>query len=59
MASRFAGRIRRDRPALDSGLRFDRSPRHKGYVDSDAFVSYLERTGAEFGWPLGSAGAEA
>lgn len=59
VASRFAGRIRRDRPALDSGLRFDRSPRHKGYVDSDAFVSYLERTGAEFGWPLGSAGAEA
>lgn len=59
VASRFAGRIRRDRPALDSGLRFDRSPRHKGYVDSDAFVSYLERTGAEFGWPLSSAGAEA
>ncbi|WP_269451910.1 hypothetical protein [Tessaracoccus coleopterorum] len=37
---------------MDSGLRFDRSPRHKGYVDSDAFVDYMEATGREFGWSL-------
>lgn len=55
-ATRFAGRIRSDRPRLNNGLRFDRSPRHKGYVDSDAFVAYLEKTGAEFGWPLASTG---
>lgn len=52
VASRFTGRIRRDRPPLNSGLHFDKSPRHKGYVDSDAFVAYLEKTGADFGWPL-------
>lgn len=53
-ATRFAGRIRNDRPNLTNGLKFDKSPRHKGYVDSDAFVAYLEKTGAEFGWPLAS-----
>lgn len=56
---RFAGRIKRDRPSLSSGLRFDRSPRHKGYVDSDAFVAYLERTGNQFGWGLSGAEPQA
>lgn len=53
----FDERIRRDRPRLDNGLRFDPSPRHKGYVDSDAFLACLVRTGEEFGWPLTSPGA--
>lgn len=56
-AAAFADRIRTDRPRLNNGLRFDRSPRHTGYVDSDAYVAYLDRTGAEFGWPLASEGA--
>lgn len=53
-AARFAERIRTDRPRLSNGLRFDSSPRHRGYVDADAFVAYLDRTGAEFGWAVGS-----
>ncbi|MDO5737164.1 MAG: NAD(P)-binding domain-containing protein [Propionibacteriaceae bacterium] len=46
----FSARIRDDHPDLTSGLEFDTSPRHKGYVDSDAFLAYLIRTGKEFGW---------
>lgn len=49
-AETFRARIRDDRPDLTSGLKFDTSPRHKGYVDSDAFRAYLAATGKEFGW---------
>ncbi len=49
-AESFRDRIRSDQPDLTSGLHFDTSPRHKGYVDSDAFMAYLSKTGEEFGW---------
>ena len=55
-AAQFARRIRSDRPRLTNGLRFDASPRHRGYVDSDAFVAYLDRTAVEFGWTLPAGG---
>lgn len=56
-AKTFSARIRDDHPDLTSGLEFDTSPRHKGYVDSDAFMSVLIRTGKEFGWsPLATGG---
>lgn len=50
VAARFEERIRTDRPDLTSGLKFDTSPRHKGYVDSDAFVAHLDAVAAEFSW---------
>ena len=49
-AKDFEERIRTDSPDLTSGLEFDKSPRHKGYVDSDAFMAYLKKMGKEFGW---------
>ena len=52
VARGFAQRIRRDRPDLSGGLRFDRSPRHRGYVDSDAYVRYIERVAHQLGWTL-------
>ncbi len=49
-AETFRDRIRTDHPDLTGGLEFDTSPRHKGYVDSDAFMAYLKQIGKEFGW---------
>ena len=49
-AEEFEERIRDDHPDLSSGLEFDKSPRHKGYVDSDAFMAFLKKTGKEFRW---------
>ncbi|MEH0524592.1 NAD(P)/FAD-dependent oxidoreductase [Streptomyces stelliscabiei] len=49
-AERFARRIRSDRPDLSGGLRFVDSPRHTGYVHSDAFVKYLGKVAEEMGW---------
>lgn len=49
-AEEFDVRIGTDHPDLSSGLKFDRSPRHKGYVDSDAFMAFMKATGEEFGW---------
>lgn len=51
-ARRFEHRIRTDQPDLSNGLRFDSSPRHRGYVDSDAYQKYARQVGAEEGWPL-------
>ncbi|PRI12682.1 flavin-containing monooxygenase [Leucobacter massiliensis] len=51
-ARAFAERIRTDRPELSGGLRFDASPRHRGYVDSDAYVKHIERLAKRQGWPL-------
>ena len=54
----FEDRIRTDHPDLTSGLEFDKSPRHKGYVDSDAFMAFLKKTGEEFKWtPRATAGS--
>ncbi|MEU6904175.1 NAD(P)-binding domain-containing protein [Streptomyces coeruleorubidus] len=49
-ADRFAQMIRSDRPDLSGGLKFVDSPRHKGYVDSGAFVKYLGKVAAMMGW---------
>lgn len=50
VAARFEQKIRTHTPDLTSGLTFDRSPRHKGYVDSDAFVAHADELADEFGW---------
>lgn len=49
-AERFARRIRGDRPDLSGGLRFVDSPRHTGYVHSEAFVKYLAKVAEDMGW---------
>ena len=49
-AARFEERIRQDRPDLTSGIKFDASPRHQGYVDADAFVAHTDAVATEFGW---------
>ncbi|MBP5896030.1 NAD(P)/FAD-dependent oxidoreductase [Streptomyces sp. LBUM 1478] len=49
-AERFVRRIRADRPDLSGGLRFVDSPRHTGYVHSEAFVKYLGKVAADMGW---------
>ncbi|MCK2035302.1 NAD(P)-binding domain-containing protein [Microbacterium sp. SSW1-49] len=53
-ASRFRQRIRTDDPDMSNGLRFDSSPRHRGYVDADAYAKYLRSLSRELGWPLQS-----
>lgn len=50
VAARFEDRIRTEHPDLTNGLKFDKSPRHKGYVDSDAYVAHLDAVAAEFDW---------
>jgi hypothetical protein len=49
-AERFARMIRSDRPDLSGGLKFVDSPRHTGYVHSEAFVKYLGKVAAGMGW---------
>ncbi|MGN9761966.1 flavin-containing monooxygenase [Streptomyces sp. SD31] len=49
-AERFARMIRSDRPDLSGGLRFVDSPRHTGYVHSEAFVKYLGTVAEGMGW---------
>lgn len=53
-AKRFETLIQSDRPDLSNWLQFDSSPRHTGYVDSDAFARKLQRTGQKFRWRLSS-----
>ncbi|MGP4009257.1 flavin-containing monooxygenase [Streptomyces sp. 4N124] len=49
-AERFARMVRNDRPDLSGGLKFVDSPRHTGYVHSDAFVKYLGKVAEGMGW---------
>lgn len=49
-AERFARMIRSDRPDLTGGLNFVDSPRHTGYVHSEAFVKYLGKVAEGMGW---------
>lgn len=51
-ARAFAARFRTDRPDLSGGLRFDSSPRHAGYVDSDAYVHAIEKIAKNVRWTL-------
>lgn len=53
-AATFEGFRKHDRPDLSGGLRFDASPRHQGYVDSDAYLKYLKRLGKKLQWRLES-----
>ncbi|QKJ19372.1 flavin-containing monooxygenase [Microbacterium hominis] len=41
-----------DTPDLSGGLHFDSSPRHRGYVDSDAYAKYMKKLARRLGWPL-------
>jgi len=41
-----------DDPDLSGGLRFDSSPRHRGYVDADAYVKYVTKLSRRLGWPV-------
>ncbi|MPY56572.1 NAD(P)/FAD-dependent oxidoreductase [Streptomyces spongiae] len=49
-AERFVRMIRSDRPDLTGGLKFVDSPRHTGYVHSEAIVKYLDKVAAQMGW---------
>ncbi|MFF4585593.1 flavin-containing monooxygenase [Streptomyces sp. NPDC001388] len=49
-AERFARMVRSDRPDLSGGLKFVDSPRHTGYVHSEAFAKYLLKVAASLGW---------
>jgi hypothetical protein len=49
-AERFARMIRSDRPDLTGGLKFVDSPRHTGYVHSEAIVKYLGKVAVRMGW---------
>ncbi|MFK4762410.1 flavin-containing monooxygenase [Microbacterium sp. ZW T5_45] len=53
-ARSFQHRIHTDHPDMSNGLRFDSSPRHRGYVDADAYAKYLRSLSRELGWPLQS-----
>ncbi|KIC60119.1 flavin-containing monooxygenase [Microbacterium hominis] len=41
-----------DAPDLSGGLHFDSSPRHRGYVDADAYVKYVKKLARRLGWAL-------
>lgn len=47
---RFRDLVRTDHPDLSSGIRFDGSPRHEGYVDADAFTRYRRKIVERMGW---------
>ncbi|WP_433620844.1 flavin-containing monooxygenase [Nocardia sp. CA-120079] len=49
-AARFAHMIRYDRPDLSGGIKFDGSPRHKGYVNSTTLLKYLRKVVSDMGW---------
>jgi len=48
----FRRLLRSDRPDLSGGLRFDGSPRHRGYVDATALTRYRERIFRRMGWRM-------
>nr|WP_106208330.1 NAD(P)-binding domain-containing protein [Kineococcus rhizosphaerae] len=50
--AQFVRFLRTDRPDLSGGIRFDASPRHRGYVDADALTAYRAEVGRRFGWRL-------
>lgn len=49
-AEAFDRRVLGPQPDLSNGLRFSSTPRHRGYVDSDAMRRELDAVGREFGW---------
>ncbi|KZE91561.1 flavin-containing monooxygenase [Microbacterium sp. TNHR37B] len=57
-AAEFERLRRADQPDLSGGLHFDASPRHRGYVDADAYVKYVTKLSRRLGWPLEARGPE-
>jgi hypothetical protein len=51
-ARAFAALIASDRPDLSGGIRFDRSPRHQGYVDAHALTHYRDSLFTKLGWQV-------
>jgi hypothetical protein len=51
-ARQFAALIRTDRPDLSGGIKFDRSPRHQGYVDAHALSQYRNTIFKKMGWHI-------
>jgi hypothetical protein len=49
-AREFARLIAGDRPDLSGGIKFDRSPRHQGYVDAHALADYRDSVMTRMGW---------
>lgn len=49
-AAEFASMIATDRPDLSGGIKFDKSPRHQGYVDSHALSRYRDSVVDRMGW---------
>ena len=49
---RFEHHIRHDQPDLSGGITFVDSPRHQGYVDSQAIQRYLTAVSRRMGWDL-------
>jgi hypothetical protein len=49
-AREFAEMITGDRPDLSGGIKFDRSPRHQGYVDAHALTEYRDSVFSRMGW---------
>ncbi|RLP78119.1 NAD(P)/FAD-dependent oxidoreductase [Mycetocola tolaasinivorans] len=49
-ASRFRQLILTERPDLSGGVKFDKSPRHRGYVDSHALTTHLRKLYQRMGW---------
>jgi hypothetical protein len=54
-ARQFAALIATDRPDLSGGIKFDKSPRHQGYVDAHALTHYRAEIFKEMGWHMVSA----
>ncbi len=50
MARRFEQKIACDSPDLNGGIRFDDSPRHRGYVDGHTLIRYRDRLAKRMGW---------
>ncbi|MGC7101758.1 flavin-containing monooxygenase [Amycolatopsis lurida] len=50
-ATRFDRMIAGDRPDLRGGIRFVNTPRHRSYVDAEAYRRYLATVRDRVGWP--------
>jgi cation diffusion facilitator CzcD-associated flavoprotein CzcO len=49
-ARQFTALVAKDRPDLSGGIRFDKSPRHHGYVDAHALTDYRDSIFTRMGW---------
>jgi len=49
-ARQFAALVAQDHPNLTGGIRFDKSPRHHGYVDAHALTKYRDSVFTRMDW---------